>query len=139
MSGKSIVIHKLLASPGVTALVGQQIWPNKAPQKKTKPFILVSGPGQENRQLLQNDAGYPRSRIRVEAVAATAAAAETIMKAAFDALKNITNAIITDGGSPAEFVAIATIIPTDFRSDGYSDIRDADVEIMDFYVDWRSG
>ena len=137
MSGKRVVIHKLLSLATVTAIVGTKIGANKAEQAWPPPFIVVTGPGEENRQLLTADAEYPRSRIRIECLASSPMAASTLRNAAFNGLKNVTNELITDGFSPADFAAMATIIPADFSADGYSDMRDADSEIFDVYVDWR--
>jgi hypothetical protein len=137
MSGRQVVILKLLATPAVTALVGDRIWPGVARQGTAAPFLILHTPGQQNRQLLEGDAGYPRSRVRIECVAASAAAAEALGKAVFEALKNVTNETIADDKSPTEFSAIATITPTDFETDGYSDARTAFTHILDFYVDWR--
>lgn len=137
MSGRQIVILKLLASPAVTTVVGDRIWPGVAQQGASAPFLVLHTPGKQNRQLLDGDAGYPRSRVRIECVAASAAAAEALGRRVFDALKNVTNETIVDDNSPPEFSAVATITPTDFETDGYSDARTAFTHIMDVYVDWR--
>lgn len=133
MSAKQIVIAKLLGSAAVTNIVGNKIAPNKADQKWPAPYIVVSQPAEDNRQLLTEDAGFPRARVRIMCWATSPLAAATLRNAAFNALKNVTRETITAPG----LSAIATIIPADFSADGYSDEREADAEIFDVYCDWR--
>jgi hypothetical protein len=137
MSAKQIVIIKLLAAADVIAIVGNRIWGTNAPQAAALPYVIVTKPGSQNRQLLESDAGFPRTRIRLECVAASGAEAAKLQRAAFNALKNVTRETVTDGQTPAAFSAIATITPSDFEVDGFSDARNAAVEITDFYVDWK--
>lgn len=137
MSGRQIVIAKLVRATSVAELVGDKVWATVAPQSAPMPYVLVHMPSQGNRQLLDGDAGFPRSRIRVETVATTASAAEVIANRIFDALKNVTNEVIVGLGDPPEFIASATIVPADTVADGYSDARNGHISVCDFYVDWR--
>ena len=137
MSAKTIFIRKLLSVPAVTAIAGNRIYAGKAVQGAPFDYIIVSLAGNENRQLLEGDAGFARARVRVECVGASPLRAENLKVAVFDALKNVTHEVVDDGESPPVFSADATIVPADFETDAYSDVREADVEIVDFYCDWR--
>jgi len=49
---ENAVIAKLLATTAITDLVGQRIYPRIAPQKESKPYLIVLRPeGQVNTQL----------------------------------------------------------------------------------------
>lgn len=134
MSARAIIITKLLSVTDLTAaLGGDNIWPSQAVQGALKPYVLVHKPAKENRQLLEGDAGYPRARVSIETVASTASDADRIGDIIFNALKNVTNELVTVG--PTNFRV--TVVPSDFDMDDASNKRDAFRRIIDFYVDFH--
>jgi hypothetical protein len=129
----------MLASPAITAVVGQQIWLSRAKQGAIQPYILIHKPGQVNEQLLSGDAGYPESRVSIECVGKSAAETENLGNTVFDVLKQVANAIVDDGQSPTSVIGRdVTITTSDFDVDDYSDDRSAYRRIIDFYVRWRA-
>jgi sorbitol-specific phosphotransferase system component IIA len=139
MSGVLVAQSKLLSVAAVTSLLGgNAIFLSEAPERQAKPYIVIHKPAQGNPQLLQGDAGMPRSRVSFEIIANNALERERIGEALFNALKDVTRetVLIFNSGSPSEFYE-ASFIPTDFDHDDASNDRSAFRRIIDFYVDWQ--
>lgn len=137
MSARELIIRKLLATPAITAVVGDKIYPSQAPQGVVPPFILVTKPGQENRQLLKNSAEMPRARVSLECNAASALGAEDLGDLLYTVLQNVTNEAVGDGASPETTIGTITVMPADSDIDDFDDERLGYRRIIDFYVDWR--
>lgn len=138
MSARGIVITKLVQTPAIIALLGgNKIWPDHAPQGTTAPYILVHKPAQTTRQLLEGPSCLVQSRVSLECIAASAAAADALGDALYAALGSVTNELIESAGSPTEISRTATIMSANLDTTDYSDDRTVHRRIIDFYVDWR--
>lgn len=138
MSARSVMIAKLLSVPAIVSAVNGEdnIHPSAAPQDAPRPYILVHKPAQDNRQLVEGSAKYPRSRLSFEIIGALAGEADDIGELLYEHLEDVTNETIQIGGSPPESFTI-TIVPADFDTDDAADIRNSFRRIVDFYMDWR--
>lgn len=66
MTAMSVSIKMLLAGSGITALVGQRIYPVFAPQNAAYPNIIIHNIFGAEEELLQGATQWPEARISVE-------------------------------------------------------------------------
>lgn len=135
MSALVITVNKLVNSP-VAGDVENRIFPTAALQGAVMPYLIVSKPDEQSRLLLAGAGKYPRSRVSIECIAATAAEADRLGKKVYDAFATMINEVVNDGQSPPSSY-VATITPADFDFDDYSDERTSFRRVIDFYVDWN--
>lgn len=130
MSAIEIVITKLLADAGVTALVGQRVRPMQGAQGDVAPFIVVNQASEGEQPMLRYDSGYYESRVSIELNSTTGTGVTILGTAIKLALKNTVKE------------AVGAYLDVDIlkSASDYTDVNDARTlvrRIMDYTVHWR--
>ena len=137
MSGINITTKTLLASPAVTLVVGQRIYPLFSPQGAALPNIIVHLISEPDHNMLSGAGKYYESRVSVECRTA----------GNVPQLFGLANAVIAAMQDKIEY-GIASCVAT-IRKEG-SDETDSSDEanaqgtvdsvrrIIDFYIHWRA-
>lgn len=131
MSAKAIVITKLLATAGVTAIVGQTIRPVAFKQSDLPPAILVTTEGIADTTTLGGAGKYYRSRVMTECIGTTATEAEAIGDAVIEALNGVIYETIA--GCEVSAILLGTTDTDDYNED-LTQFR----RTLDFFVRWRA-
>jgi len=132
MNGIAIVVALLTASESVAAVVPKTaIFPIKAPQGVTAPYIVLNIAGDADEQMLNGTANYPETRIEAACYATTGTAALLIADAVQQTLGNVVKQIV--GAARDVDIYFANFKVTEEAEDGVL----ARV-ILHFYVRWRN-
>jgi hypothetical protein len=125
----AITIQALLADGGVSYVVGDRIWPNKAQQGNSDPHIVVSLISEDEPVLLEGSSCITTSRVRIDCRASTSTQAMSLGEDVKTALRDkVGVTILSKTVSFMKGVSDTT---------GYSDDPDIEHRTLDFYVEWR--
>jgi len=139
-SATVLTIRQLLATPAVTAEVGQKVYPTKVPQGTDLPYLAVTvlSEGDAMRHL-GGAGGSFDARVEIAAIAGDATSADLlaeIVKAAFGDLLHV--AVLDPSTSPPEL--LGTIVQTDKAGAELFDWSDDGKlcrRISDYNIRWR--
>jgi len=81
---------RLIATDGVTALVGQRIYPGKAPQDATIPYLVYQRISTTRFSTFSGASLIPESRMQIDIIASSQANAESIASAVRTSLDGYT-------------------------------------------------
>jgi predicted RNA-binding protein Jag len=113
----------------VTSVVGDRIYPLRAPQLSPDGYIIVTQVQEFDPQLLASASEYPQTRIQVECITVNARDVIPLGEKVKKALQNITNQAV------GSWTATVHKIGVDFTD--YSDDRQVCRRVMEFAVRWR--
>lgn len=131
MSGLSIAITKLVATPAVTAITtSARIYPIMFPQNAALPCVVVNITSGRDEHMLTGAGGYYQQRVTVECLAESASAAMTLGDKVRSALESNVNATI------GSFTGVSTQF-ADFERTDYSDDRSTYRRSLDFFIRFR--
>lgn len=131
MSSIGIIVTKLKATPGVTALVPKaSIYPIKWPQMAQPPALVLNLVGGTDRQMLNGAARYYSGRVNIEVLDTDASSVDAIGRAVITALESVVKA------------AIASCRDVDIAYEGgdftdWADDRSMARWTIPFRVDWK--
>jgi len=99
MSVESVLFTRLSTFPGLTALVGQRIYPNQGPDKPTLPYVTYRRVSSERPSAMGVDVGIVRARFQFDAWADTfdgASAVREQIRAALQRWRSATGTVVQD-------------------------------------------
>lgn len=127
------IVTTLLMEDGIVTgqVPASRIYPYRAAQKITPPYVVINRPGRRDENMLGGDGGYPEIRFRVECCAGTATKAEAIGDAVFDCLVATVKAVVAGYVDVDVWSADLDMTEFDFDSDIY-------IRTLDFYMRFRA-
>lgn len=130
-----ITVKTLLANSGVTALVGQRIYPYEVPQDAAANNIAVHLIYEDEQVLLAGATQWPQGRVSVECRAESGTLANDMAEAVKDALRD--KHLYSILGCEVTFRKEGTDVTDSSQETNASGGSDVNRRILDFYVRWR--
>lgn len=130
------IVSRLLSRDAAVQALSKKVFPIEAPQTEVAPFYVVNIVSDIDEKLLQGAGRYQRTRISIEATAATGTQAIALDNAAFQALRDVIKQTVST--SEGRFVDVDVSF-ADVAMTGSSLNRDLMVAMRQYFVRWRAG
>ncbi|HWJ72916.1 MAG TPA: hypothetical protein VNX29_07105 [Kaistia sp.] len=129
-SAVELCIQALLADPGVALIASSRVFAIAAPQKVTRPAIVVSLVSEDRTMILGGPAQWPDSRVQALCMASTALGAISTGERVIAALEVLSNY----NPEPGVYAAFTKTGP-DFTN--YVDDLSLFARFLDWRIQWR--